>query len=135
MLVSSIAASAIESPELSEEELRRIRQKDVLSELMAELGNVMPALKRVLIDERDAYLAQKMRETEGERVVAVVGAGHVEGMLDALREDRGPPRGAGSDQRRTPRLTRLEVGRLGDPGVDHRLDRVDRHHAGKRGGG
>ena len=89
MLVSGIAASAFESPELTEEELRRIRRKDVLSELMAELGNAMPALKRVLIDERDAYLAQKMRESEGERVVAVVGAGHVEGMLDALREDRG----------------------------------------------
>ena len=88
MLVSSIAVSAFESPELSEEDLRRIRQKDVLSELMAELGSAMPALKRVLIDERDAYLAQKMRETEGDRVVAVVGAGHVEGMLEALREDR-----------------------------------------------
>jgi len=87
MLVSSIAASAFDSPELSEEELRRIRQKDVLSELMAELGNAMPALKRVLIDERDAYLSQKMRETEGDRVVAVVGAGHVEGMLAALRAD------------------------------------------------
>jgi pheromone shutdown-related protein TraB len=88
LLVSSIAASAFESPEISEAELRRIRQQDVLSELMAELGNAMPALKRVLIDERDAYLAQKMRESSGQRVVAVVGAGHVEGMLSALREDR-----------------------------------------------
>ncbi len=88
MLVSTFLASAFESPELSEEELRRIRQKDVLSELMAELGTAMPALKRVLIDERDTYLSQKMRETDGERIVAVVGAGHVEGMLKALREQR-----------------------------------------------
>jgi pheromone shutdown-related protein TraB len=88
MLVSTFAASAFDSPELSEEELRRIRQQDVLSELMAELGEHMPALKRVLIDERDAYLAQKILESEGEHVVAVVGAGHVQGMLAAIQEQR-----------------------------------------------
>jgi pheromone shutdown-related protein TraB len=88
MLVSTFIASAFESPELSEEELRRIRQQDVLSELMAELGEAMPTLKRVLIDERDAYLAQKILESEGERVVAVVGAGHVQGMLAALSVNR-----------------------------------------------
>lgn len=88
MLVSTFMASAFDTPEMSEEELRRIRQKDVLSELMSELGDAMPALKRVLIDERDTYLAQKIVEAEGARVVAVVGAGHVEGMLAALREER-----------------------------------------------
>ena len=43
---------------------------------------------RVLIDERDAYLSQRIRETEGERIVAVVGAGHVEGMRAALQAGR-----------------------------------------------
>lgn len=88
MLVSTFLASAFESPELSEEELRRIRQQDVLSELMAELGEAMPDLKRVLIDERDAYLAQKILEAPGQHVVAVVGAGHVRGMLAALGAQR-----------------------------------------------
>jgi len=88
LLLSTLVASAFDSPELSEEELRRIRQQDVLSELMAELGEAMPDLKRVLIDERDAYLAQKIREAEGERVVAVVGAGHVRGMLAALASEQ-----------------------------------------------
>jgi pheromone shutdown-related protein TraB len=88
LLISTFVASAFESPDISEEELRRIRQQDVLSELMAELGEVMPALKRVLIDERDAYLAQKILDSEGQHVVAVVGAGHVKGMLAALREQR-----------------------------------------------
>ena len=85
VLLATIGASAFETPELSEEELRRIRQRDVLSELMRELGDAMPALKRVLIDERDAFLAEKIRRVTGQRVVAVVGAGHVEGMLDALK--------------------------------------------------
>jgi pheromone shutdown-related protein TraB len=83
-LVSGVLASAIETPEISEEELERIREQDVLSELMNELGENMPELKRSLIDERDAYLAQKIRDTEGRKLVAVVGAGHLDGMTRAI---------------------------------------------------
>jgi pheromone shutdown-related protein TraB len=90
-LFSTFLAGAFEPPELDEEELRRLRQQDVLSELMEELGRAMPGLKRVLIDERDAYLAERIRGSQGRRVVAVVGAGHVAGMrralLDATRVD------------------------------------------------
>lgn len=82
-LVSGLAG-VIESPEISEEMLAELRQKDVLSELMHELGKAMPILKRVLIDERDIYLAQKSKETEGNKVVLVVGAGHVNGICEAL---------------------------------------------------
>ncbi len=51
---------------------------------MEELGRALPELKRVLIDERDAYLARRIRDTAGRRILAVVGAGHVEGMRRAL---------------------------------------------------
>jgi pheromone shutdown-related protein TraB len=84
ILISSFAASAFEDPELSEEELNRIKQKDVLSELMNELGEAMPALKEALIDERDRFLAQKIRESKGTKLVAVVGAGHISGMKAAI---------------------------------------------------
>ena len=83
-LTSMMLASAFDRSELSEEDLRNLRRKDVVNELMNELGESMPNLKRVLIDERDAYLAQRIREAEGDRVVAVVGAGHVAGMRAAL---------------------------------------------------
>ncbi|HEY8156044.1 MAG TPA: TraB/GumN family protein [Myxococcota bacterium] len=86
LLLSTFLASALEKPQLSEEDLRELRQQDVVSKLMAELAEFLPALKRVLIDERDRYLAQRMREAPGRRVVAVVGAGHVAGVLAALRE-------------------------------------------------
>jgi len=85
-LFATFSASAFESPELSEEDLRELREKDALSELMRELGDAMPSLKEALIDERDGYLAQRIRESAGERIVAVVGAGHVEGMCTVLRE-------------------------------------------------
>jgi pheromone shutdown-related protein TraB len=87
-LISLLALSAFDQPELDEAELRRLRDQDVLSELMKELGEALPALKHTLIDERDSYLSQKILQTEGERVVAVVGAGHVEGIRRALEERR-----------------------------------------------
>jgi pheromone shutdown-related protein TraB len=86
-LLASALLGMVEEQELSEEELRRIRQKDVLSELMNELGRIMPGLRRVLIDERDSYLAQKIRETPGHKLVAVVGAGHISGMRAALESN------------------------------------------------
>jgi len=86
-LVAELGASLFESPEVSEDELARIRDQDVVTEVMNELGKMMPDLKRVLIDERDAYLAHEILETPGDRIVAVVGAGHVDGMKGRLTQD------------------------------------------------
>ncbi len=83
-LLAVLLASVIDRPELDEDELRRIRNQDVISELMRELGEELPAVKTTLIDERDAYLSHKILAAEGERIVAVVGAGHVAGIRGAL---------------------------------------------------
>ncbi len=87
-LMGTLAVSVFERPEIDENELRKLRDQDVLSELMNELGEELPGLKRVLIDERDSFLTQKIKQVEGDRIVAVVGAGHVRGMQAALREQR-----------------------------------------------
>ena len=64
-----------------EEELARLMDEDVLSEMMEEIGRFAPSVKRVLIDERDQYLAKKiLLASEQGRVVAVVGAGHMKGV-------------------------------------------------------
>ena len=41
---------------------QELKETDVLSELMAELGQALPELKRVLIDKRDTYLSEKIKE-------------------------------------------------------------------------
>jgi pheromone shutdown-related protein TraB len=83
-LVAVLLQGALSPPDLSEDSLRTLRQEDVLSRLMAELGEAFPALKTVLIDERDAYLVEQLRRAPGTRILAVVGAGHVAGMRAAL---------------------------------------------------
>jgi len=40
------------------------------------LVKAMPVLKRIIIDERDQFIAQKMKESSGKKIVSVVGAGH-----------------------------------------------------------
>ncbi|MCB2180999.1 MAG: TraB/GumN family protein [Desulfobulbaceae bacterium] len=87
-LVASLVASLFEETEITEEKLNELKETDVLSELMAELGQSLPELKTVLIDERDTFLAEKIKHAPGQKIVAVVGAGHIEGVKKALHEDR-----------------------------------------------
>jgi pheromone shutdown-related protein TraB len=80
-------AGIFEKEEISEEKLAEIKEKDTLNEMMSELGKAMPVLKEVLIDERDQYLAEKIRKADGDKIVAVVGAGHVKGICELLEKD------------------------------------------------
>ncbi|MEM7581832.1 MAG: TraB/GumN family protein [Acidobacteriota bacterium] len=88
VLFSELLVATFEKPEISEAQLEELKEQDVLSELMDDLGRHLPALKKVLIDERDSYLAERIRRSPGQRLVAVVGAGHLEGIVQALTERR-----------------------------------------------
>jgi pheromone shutdown-related protein TraB len=86
-LVATLITALLDDTELTEEKLAELRQKDVLSELMDEIGKALPAAKEALIDERDIFMAEKIKTAAGKRVVAVVGAGHVAGIARAMQED------------------------------------------------
>jgi pheromone shutdown-related protein TraB len=80
--------------------MRLLAEKDVLEALLSELGKVLPELRSVLIDERDQYLASKIRNAPGKRIVAVLGAGHVPGVqrywheaIDIEALEKMPPKG------------------------------------------
>jgi len=53
-----------------------------------QIGEKFPTIKRVLIDERNMYMVQKLIELSGqhERVVAVMGDGHVPGISKLLAD-------------------------------------------------
>jgi len=42
----------------------------------------------VLIDERDIYLSQKIKEAKGNKIVAVVGAGHLNGIIERMESNK-----------------------------------------------
>ncbi len=80
-LLPQIVFSLGEAETLSEADVERLKKQDVLEAVLAELGQSMPRVRETLIDERDRYLCEKIRSAPGERIVAVVGAGHVPGIL------------------------------------------------------
>ncbi len=86
-LLAALIASFFEKEELDEEKLAALRKQDALAELMEELGNSLPHTKKALIDERDLYMAEQIRQADGKRIVAVVGAGHVEGISRLITSD------------------------------------------------
>jgi pheromone shutdown-related protein TraB len=73
--------------DISEEDIEKMKQQDMLESLLAEVGESLPVLKNILIDERDQYLAQKIKTAPGKKIVAVVGAGHVPGIKKNWSQD------------------------------------------------
>ncbi len=66
--------------DIEAEEVERLKQQDVLESVLAEVGRSLPTIRNTLIDERDQYLAAKIRTAPGKKILAVVGAGHVPGI-------------------------------------------------------
>ena len=65
-----------------------LENKDLLSSLMEELREVSPGAGTALIDERDEFIARKISEIRGEeRILAVLGAGHLEGVSKLLENE------------------------------------------------
>ncbi len=99
-LLAQFITSSGELEEISEEDIEEMKKKDVLEMVLSEIGKSMPEIRLVLIDERDRYLAHKIRTAPGKKIVAVVGAGHVPGIKRYWQEpidmdllDQIPPRG------------------------------------------
>jgi pheromone shutdown-related protein TraB len=79
-LLASLIDSAFSREKLSEEELEKLKESSELEQMMNELASFMPSVKEVLIDERDRYLATKIFLCAEQKIVAVVGAGHMNGI-------------------------------------------------------
>ena len=86
-LLYDFTYGVFEGKKINENLIEELKDKDIVSELMNELGREAPSVKKVLVDERDVYLASKILSTEGKKIVAVVGAGHVSGVRDYIKEN------------------------------------------------
>lgn len=80
-LLFQLILSLGEVDEISAEDVEKMKERDALEAILSEVGQSMPAIRHALIDERDLYLAEKIRTAPGPKIVAVVGAGHVPGIM------------------------------------------------------
>lgn len=91
-LLFQLVLSSFSTEDLDEKTVEDLKGKDQLEVIMEEMAESFPGVKTRLIDERDLFLASKIQEAPGEKVVAVVGAGHVNGICQHIRSaiDVGP---------------------------------------------
>ncbi len=88
MLATELMTSILLTEKINADMIEQLKKQDQLEAIMAEFAQHFPEIKHRLIDERDTYLAQKIRTAPGRRVVAVVGAGHVEGIQHEMQRDQ-----------------------------------------------
>jgi len=75
--------------ELEELDLKELMKQDVITQMMEEFSKIAPSASKVLISERDEYIAQKIHEESKKgKVVAVVGAGHLNGIKKHLQNEQ-----------------------------------------------
>jgi pheromone shutdown-related protein TraB len=86
-LLFLILFSIFNDESFSEEELEKLKSQDMLNTILDDFTASFPKLKVPLIDERDQYLAEKIKQAPGKKVVAVLGAAHVPGIKEEINNE------------------------------------------------
>ncbi|GGM27699.1 conjugal transfer protein TraB [Paraliobacillus quinghaiensis] len=87
MLLSQVLAGIFTKETISEDDLEKMKSQDSINAILSEFTESFPRLKKPLIDERDQYLAQKIKDAPGKKIIAVLGAAHVPGIKDEIKKD------------------------------------------------
>ena len=86
-LLTTIISSMFDNEEISEEEIANLKQSDALETALSEIGKQFPIMKRILVDERDQYLSTKIKNAPGNKIVAIIGAAHCNGIIKNINND------------------------------------------------
>ncbi len=96
-LGSGLFASLLVSEEVGAEEIEKLKQGDMLEASFSEFASDSPEIYETVIAERDRYMAARLRQIhddvssgDAREVLAVVGAGHLQGLATHLREETRP---------------------------------------------
>ena len=92
-LGAGILAGLIVDEDVAEHDIEKLKQGDMLASSFSEFAEQTPGLYQALISERDRYMAARLRDRPGpaREVLAVVGAGHLEGLARHLGEEQAAP--------------------------------------------
>ncbi len=94
VMINGLIFSLFSREEIAEEDIERLKQTDLLTETFTEFSETSPALYDALINERDRFMAARLieenRGQSGRKVLAVLGAGHLQGTAAALKSEQDP---------------------------------------------
>jgi len=89
-IFAGLLASVLSKEEVSEAEIEGLKEGDMLETTFAEFAEDRQDLYLPLIDERDRYMAARLRqevaEAGHENILAVIGAGHLKGIKKYLEQ-------------------------------------------------
>ena len=68
-------------------DIEDLKTEDMLGSIIKDLEDEFPSLKRIFLDERNTYMAEKILENEFDSAVVVVGAAHVQGLIEELKKE------------------------------------------------
>jgi pheromone shutdown-related protein TraB len=90
---AGLIAGMVAREEVDEAEIEKLKEGDMLESAFGEFADQTPALYETIIAERDRYMAARLRESaaDAKDVLAVVGAGHLQGLARHLREEAAAP--------------------------------------------
>jgi pheromone shutdown-related protein TraB len=83
----ALVVSIAEVDELEELDIEELKDQMVIDMVMEEFRKFSPEGAKSLIDERDAFIAHnliRLKEQDAGRILAVVGAGHIQGIQQYL---------------------------------------------------
>ncbi len=87
-LIAGLVASVVSSEKVSEEEIERLKEGDILESTFAQFAEEEQDLFQPLIGERDEYMVARLQQEVAkhphENILVVIGAGHLAGMLKRL---------------------------------------------------
>ncbi|WP_430789770.1 TraB/GumN family protein [Virgibacillus flavescens] len=87
ILLMQVVGSIFTKETISEEDLEKMKSQDMLDSMLDDMTTHFPKLKKPLIDERDQYLSQKIKDAPGNKIVAVLGAAHVPGIKEEIYKE------------------------------------------------
>jgi pheromone shutdown-related protein TraB len=83
-LIVSLLFSFDDDSNVSDEDLQELLKADMIDSVMNDMRKEFPKIGDILISERDQYLAAKIKEAPGEKVVAILGGAHVPGVKNEI---------------------------------------------------
>jgi pheromone shutdown-related protein TraB len=112
-LLGGLVASIFEKDQIAEADIEKMKESDILESAFSEFAQGSQPLYRALIGERDEYMAARLREKASQsstggfrRVLVVIGAGHMKGLLEQLRVQETDPATLANHHATTPAASR-----------------------------
>jgi len=87
-LLYSLISATTEDEEITEEDLQNLLHEDMLEKAIFGIKNTFPKVGTVLLEERDQYLAYKIKNAPGPKIVAVLGGAHVPGVSKEIYQEQ-----------------------------------------------